>query len=98
MNVENLPDWAKYNKAEDIVVVEPDEVYPLYLKKLGWDKGTVTQSKLECARRCFTEDLFKIVGGKLRLRILRGDGKYRLSNFPEGKPVNWRAEYKKISA
>lgn len=97
MNVENLPDWASYNKAEDIVMVNPDEVYPLYLKKLGFEKGTQTQNRLECARRCFTEDLRKIVGGKLRLRILK-DEKYRLSNFPEGKAINWRSEYKRISA
>jgi hypothetical protein len=96
MNVDKLPAWAKYNEAEKLIEVKPDEIYPLYLKKLGWDKGTLTQTKLECARRCFTEDLNKAVGGKLHLRILR-DEKYKLSNFPEGKPVNWRSEHKRIS-
>jgi len=96
-----LPEWATYIEAPeskyDIIEVEPDIVYPIYLEKLGWNKGTLTQNKLECARRCFTEDLYQSVGGKLRLRILKDD-KYRLSNFPEGKPVNWRNEYKRISA
>ena len=97
MNVENLPDWAKFNKAENMIEVDPDVVYPLYLEKLGWDKGILTQNRLECARRCFTEDLLKITGKGLRLRIIR-DVKYRLSNFPAGDPVSWRLEHRRISA
>lgn len=127
MDIENLPDWASYNKAEDIVEVDPDVAYPLYLKKLGWDKGTLTQNRLECARRCFTEDLLKITGKGLHLRIIKKfleldpeersisidhisgdetdqgpakkqDTTWRLSNYPEGEPINWQTEYKRIAS
>lgn len=99
MNVKNLPDWAKYNKAGDIIIIDPDVVYPLYLEKLGYDEAKVTQAQLETARLCFTEDLFQVTGKGLKLRILKSpDDKWRLTHFPAGKPINWASEYKRISA
>lgn len=92
----NLPDWAKYNKQESIVEVKPSVVYPMYLKKLGWENQPLTQSRLEVARRCFTEDLKIICGGTLGLRILR-EMKFALKNFPAGQPLSFRAEWKRIN-
>jgi len=98
MNTKKLPDWAIYNKAEDIIVVDPDVVYPLYLRKLGYSVKRLTGSELEVARRCFTEDLLLLTGPGLRLRIPKTvGGIWKLSKYPAGMPIDWRAEYERIS-
>lgn len=96
MNTKNLPEWAVYKKEQDIIEVDPNIVYPLYLTKLGYNDN-ITQAQLEVARRCFTEDLLKAAGSAIHLRILRND-KFRLKNYPPGEPLKWRREYKRISA
>ena len=99
MKTDNLPEWATYNQAEDIIIVDPDVVYPLYLDKLGYDRKLLTQAHLEVARLCFTEDLFKITGKGLCLRILKKEDEiWRLDNYLPGKPINWAAEHKRISS
>lgn len=99
MKIDNLPEWATYSKAEDIVLVDPDVVYPLYLDKLGYDRKLLTQAHLEVARLCFTEDLFQRTGKGLRLRILKKeDETWRLDNYLPGKPMNWAIEYQRIKA
>ena len=98
MKTDNLPEWAKYDKRNDIIIVDPEVVYPLYLKKLGYELSKLTQNMLECARRCFTEDLKTIVGGSLHLRIEKSKKEtFKLVKYSLGKPINWRSEYKRIS-
>lgn len=83
------------------VVVNPDIVYPKYLKELGYTK--LDQTKLEIARLCFTKDLHKMVSiqgvRQLRLHILKGSGKWKLSTYPPGETLTMdliAREYKKI--
>lgn len=93
---EKLPAWAKRNG--DAIEVIPSFVYPYYMEKLGVEE--VTQYWLEVARRCMTEDLKKIVGGPLHIRILK-DLAWRLENFPVGDGdergrTEFRKHYNKI--
>lgn len=98
MKTGNLPLWATYDQEHDIILVDPDKAYPLYLEKLGYDLDRVTQAQLETARLCFTEDLHQATGaGKLNLRILRNaQNTWRLSSFPPGTPISWAGEYRRI--
>lgn len=98
MKTDNLPKWASYSKDRDIIVVDPEEVYPIYINKLGYDPNTLTQNQIECARRCFTEDLQINVGGFLRLHILKSEkGTFQLKKYKPGTPINWRKEYNRIN-
>lgn len=95
MNLKNLPSWAEYDKKKRIIIVKPDVVYPMYLKELGYDNKKTTQFMLECARRCFTQDLITLIGPGIHLRIAK-DEKYKLTEYPAGEPINWRTEYKRL--
>ncbi len=66
------------------VVVDPDLAYPEYLSVIGAKEAT--QAALEAARLTFTEDLMQVLGPPLHLRIVAGDRKWALKNFPPGKP------------
>jgi hypothetical protein len=93
-----LPEWAKVSKDGGRIEVEPSTVYPLFLKRLGFEG--VTQDELEVARRCFTNELIDTIGRGILLRILK-DEDYMLSKFPQGKdpkinPNNFRAHYNRM--
>lgn len=98
MKTDNLPEWAKYKKNDDIIVVDPEVVYPIYINKLGYDPNKLTQNQIECARRCFTEDLQILAGGSLHLRIASTEKKiFQLKKYEVGTPINWRKEYIRIN-
>jgi hypothetical protein len=74
-------DQAIFVRGDDgVVVVKPDVVYPHYLH-LAKVK-TPTQLELELVRRALTEDIASVLGAPLTLRILKGDGRWALRNFP----------------
>lgn len=73
-----LPKWARLNKRDGYVEVDPDVVYPLFLKNLNLSP---TKANLEKARLTFTRRLNKLKGPNLNLRILKKDGKWALKNF-----------------
>ena len=99
MKTDNLPEWATYDKGENVILVDPDIVYPLYLEKLGYDRKLITQAHLEVARKCFTQDLLQVTGPGLHLRISRTpEATWRLDRHIPGQPLDWRAEYKRISS
>lgn len=89
---QKLPDWASFNPKDGYVEVDPDVVYPLWLKRLEklspQFKGMSTkptQCALEAARFIFTRVLKKAMydggGDFLNLRILRNK-KWALENYP----------------
>ena len=87
--VENLPEWATYEeeRRRGYVVVDPDVVYPKFLKEFGLPK---TQNGLEAARRGFAKMLRKDIvpaGEALNIRISEGNRKWSLVNFEVGDKV-----------
>lgn len=59
--VKYLPEWAKYDENEDTVVVDPDVVYPMILKKIESVEPSLkgiskkpTRNVLEVGRLAFT--------------------------------------------
>jgi hypothetical protein len=94
-----LPKWAKLNKDDGFIEVEPGVVYPYFLKRLGFEGKT--QDELEVARRCFTTELKDTIGGGFSLRILKDDD-YKLAKFPKGddlkiNPERFRAHYNRMA-
>lgn len=55
---------------DDAVLMFADQVYPAYLKEL---KMSVDRFSVEVARRCATEDLTKVLGKPLHVRIVNAD-------------------------
>ena len=90
-----LPSWA-HDAPKGYIEVKPSEVYPLFLERLGYSRNDLTQSQLEVARLCFTEELALAVGGSIKLRILK-DPTYALNQWPVGDPINWRVEFNRIN-
>lgn len=88
----NIPDYVVDTENEGSakrLVVDPDLAYPALLKELApflhlKNDDAVTQYALEVARRCFTEDLKRIVKGPIVIQILAKDKKWALRNFPSG--------------
>jgi hypothetical protein len=76
-----LPRWAKRD-ADDMIEVDPDLAYPVYLALLGVQ--ALDQFWLEVARRCLTTDLKALLGTPLCVRILAGSGRYALAAVPPG--------------
>ena len=76
-----LPEWAEYRESSDQVYLDPDVVYPMFLKKieetLPEQLGVVanpTWCAIEAARLLFTRTIKKIMynynGVGLRLHLL----------------------------
>lgn len=93
--VKRLPEWAKYDKETGKVDVSSDEGHAIYLKELGF--GGTTQAEIECARACLENDLLKVTGPGLILRLVPTDEqKYMLDKYPVGEQLNSRVEYGRI--
>lgn len=95
----SLPNWAAWGE-DGFVEVDPDVVYPIYLEALKVKKPD--RYWLEVARRCFTEDLRRVHGPGLKLRILRRPD-WRLDKFPKGAgaeagSAEFRRHYRKLEA
>lgn len=63
------------------VEIDPDIAYPAMLKELKCDK--IDRYWLEVARRCFQEDIIRIMGKPIRFYIMRREN-WALAKFPEG--------------
>ena len=107
-----LPEWAGYDEKEDRVEVDPNVVYPMFLRKIEHLDPKLegitqrpTKNALEIARHIFTRTLKSILytrkklgdlknedfaEGKvfLKLRILPGDKRWALKNYPDGEPID----------
>jgi hypothetical protein len=97
--LDHLPRWAKMNPASGMIEIDPDVVYPLFLKVLGYEK-VIAQTTLESARLCFTHLLHTVVGNNMktmRVRILKRP-KWRLDKYKPGPPVGWIADYNRAVA
>jgi hypothetical protein len=83
-----LPKWATLTK-DGAILVKADEVYPLFLKALGWENAPLTQGMLETCRMIFTRHLREALvpeGQLLHLRIDIGSGVYKLKDYPATHP------------
>ena len=83
MNAADLPRWARRG-ADDMIEVDPDLAYPIYLALLGINLDDVDRFWVEVARRCLTTDLKALLGTPLCVRILAGSGRYALAAVPPG--------------
>lgn len=61
------------------ILFDAGQIYPVYLKEL---KMSVDKFSVEVARRCATEDIARVVGGQLHIRIVNADD-YILKNLKE---------------
>lgn len=98
MKTAQLPAWAKA-LAPGKIEIQASAFYPEWLALLGANMDSLTQYDLECAFQCAKMDVqFAVAGTELMpqsggaLVILikdddKADGKWRQSNYPEGKGV-----------
>lgn len=107
-----LPHWAKRNKDDGFVEIDPNEAYPLYLHELGLIANTdrpfnsdVTKMDLETVQRCIGEDLKRLAYARgiegIKLRYLNAP-RWALVNFPgtdeeaDAARLAFRVHYERI--
>jgi hypothetical protein len=73
-----LPNWARLNKKDGFIEVDPDIAYPYYLGQLNLEPS---KTNLEKARHAFTAELLRLKGPGLSIRILTRDKRWALENF-----------------